>query len=291
MNGTIVLIAIICILAFSVVIFRKRSPKSNKGVEEKQESTTKGKAEYGGKKDDSLERIGYETEKQIAETIKQEIDAGLEGYVLQNLYIPKENGGASEIDAVLICTKGLYVFESKNIAGYIFGDEKHREWTVTLFSGNKTTEKHKLYNPIWQNNTHIRHLKRYLDSSIPVNSVIVFSDRGELKNIPRRTESATIIQARDIKEYLDSIRHSSQDVLTSDEVYDICLKLLQLTIVSEEKQQDHVLSIIEQQETPTICPWCGGRLIVRTAKKGDKAGKMFYGCSNYPKCRYTRNIE
>lgn len=291
MNGTILLIAIICILALFVAIIRKRSPKSDKGFEEKQESATKGKAEYGSKKDDSLERIGYETEKQIAEIIKHELEEGIEGYVLQNLYIPKENGGTSEIDAVLICTKGLYVFESKNIAGYIFGDEKHREWTVTFFSGNKTTEKHKLYNPIWQNNTHIRHLKRYLNSSIPVNSVIVFSDRGELKNIPRRTESATIIQTRDLKEYLNAIRHSSPDLLTSDEVYDICLKLLQLTIVSEEKQQDHVLSIIEQQETPTICPWCGGRLIVRTAKRGDNAGKMFYGCSNYPKCRYTRNIE
>ncbi|MBP3896665.1 MAG: topoisomerase DNA-binding C4 zinc finger domain-containing protein [Mogibacterium sp.] len=28
---------------------------------------------------------------------------------------------------------------------------------------------------------------------------------------------------------------------------------------------------------------------VRTAKKGSIAGTQFYGCSNYPKCKYTRN--
>jgi hypothetical protein len=29
--------------------------------------------------------------------------------------------------------------------------------------------------------------------------------------------------------------------------------------------------------------------IIRTAKKGPNAGTQFYGCSNYPKCKYTRN--
>lgn len=37
-----------------------------------------------------------------------------------------------------------------------------------------------------------------------------------------------------------------------------------------------------------ICPKCGALLILRTAKKGIKLGQQFYGCSNYPKCRYIR---
>ncbi|MCR5805469.1 MAG: topoisomerase DNA-binding C4 zinc finger domain-containing protein [Oscillospiraceae bacterium] len=36
-----------------------------------------------------------------------------------------------------------------------------------------------------------------------------------------------------------------------------------------------------------ICPRCGGRLVLRTAKSGANAGNSFYGCSNFPKCRYT----
>lgn len=37
-----------------------------------------------------------------------------------------------------------------------------------------------------------------------------------------------------------------------------------------------------------ICPRCGGRLVLRVAKKGANAGNSFYGCSNFPKCRYIK---
>lgn len=37
----------------------------------------------------------------------------------------------------------------------------------------------------------------------------------------------------------------------------------------------------------THCPKCGGKLILRTAKKGMNAGNQFYGCSSFPKCRHT----
>ena len=39
-----------------------------------------------------------------------------------------------------------------------------------------------------------------------------------------------------------------------------------------------------------ICPKCGGELVLRTAKKGSKAGNQFYGCSNYPNCKYLKNL-
>ncbi|MBK7731174.1 MAG: restriction endonuclease [Gammaproteobacteria bacterium] len=38
----------------------------------------------------------------------------------------------------------------------------------------------------------------------------------------------------------------------------------------------------------TLCPRCGSRLVLRTAKKGANAGGQFYGCSAFPKCRYTQ---
>ena len=39
------------------------------------------------------------------------------------------------------------------------------------------------------------------------------------------------------------------------------------------------------------CPKCGGTLVLRTASRGTNAGKQFYGCSNYPKCRYMHSAE
>ena len=37
------------------------------------------------------------------------------------------------------------------------------------------------------------------------------------------------------------------------------------------------------------CPRCGSSLVKRTAKKGQYAGQEFWGCSSFPKCRYTKN--
>jgi four helix bundle suffix protein len=39
------------------------------------------------------------------------------------------------------------------------------------------------------------------------------------------------------------------------------------------------------------CPNCGRPMILRTARKGQKAGQPFWGCSGYPDCRGTRMME
>lgn len=46
-------------------------------------------------------------------------------------------------------------------------------------------------------------------------------------------------------------------------------------------------------EIPEICPRCGGRLVRRTARNGERAGKPFLGCDNYRKtgCRHVSNLE
>jgi hypothetical protein len=36
------------------------------------------------------------------------------------------------------------------------------------------------------------------------------------------------------------------------------------------------------------CPKCGASLVFRTVRKGANAGGEFFGCSGFPKCRYTR---
>ncbi|MBR3692099.1 MAG: topoisomerase DNA-binding C4 zinc finger domain-containing protein [Clostridia bacterium] len=38
------------------------------------------------------------------------------------------------------------------------------------------------------------------------------------------------------------------------------------------------------------CPRCNGNLVLRTATRGANAGDQFYGCSNYPKCKYIQSI-
>ena len=40
------------------------------------------------------------------------------------------------------------------------------------------------------------------------------------------------------------------------------------------------------EKTGEVCPECGGELVYRKGRYG-----KFISCSNFPKCRYTRNIE
>ena len=49
----------------------------------------------------------------------------LKGYkrFLFNCYLPKEDGETTEVDVILLHESGIYVFESKNYSGWIFGTE------------------------------------------------------------------------------------------------------------------------------------------------------------------------
>lgn len=47
----------------------------------------------------------------------------------------------------------------------------------------------------------------------------------------------------------------------------------------------------KEVKTNNICPLCGEDLVKRVAKTGYRAGKEFWGCSSFPKCRYIENID
>lgn len=61
-------------------------------------------------------------------------------------------------------------------------------------------------------------------------------------------------------------------------------------IYSLQKAGNKEIIPTQEREESLVCPSCGGELVLRTAKKGSNAGSQFYGCSNYPNCKYTRNI-
>ena len=58
--------------------------------------------------------------------------------------------------------------------------------------------------------------------------------------------------------------------------------------LDKEIKEKHVAQIRNKFSSTDVCPVCGGKLVLRTAKQGHNAGNQFYGCSNYPRCRYTK---
>jgi len=233
----------------------------------------------------------------------------LSGYkrYLFNLYIPKSNGETTELDVVLLHESGIYVLESKNYSGWIFGTETQQYWTQTLPAGKKRSRKNQFYNPIMQNKTHIKWFQTFLaDQTLPFYSYIVFSDRCTLKNITLTSGQHYVVNRYNL---LSAIRQNAAKAgmqLSPDKIDLLYEKLYPLTQVDEAKKIMHIQNIQEkhhkgfakttpdsteiQKDVKTVCPRCGGKLVVRTAAKGNRKGKRFLGCSNYPKCRYTENF-
>ena len=150
---------------------------------------------------------------------------GRKGLTLRNVYVPKENGETSEIDLVYITQKGIFVFESKNYSGWIFGDEKSQFWTAML--PNK--EKNRFYNPIKQNKTHLKWLGNYVGNSIPLFSIIVFSERCELKKIDVETPEIKVIKRDRTYATVRDIWDKTIDVLDTEQINQLYEKLKALT--------------------------------------------------------------
>ena len=47
----------------------------------------------------------------------------------------------------------------------------------------------------------------------------------------------------------------------------------------------------DKSDGKPVCPNCGKPMVLRTARKGQKAGQPFWGCSGFPDCKGTRLAE
>ncbi len=262
------------------------------------------------------EWVGRRGEKLTEKELKRVGRRGFDGKILRNIYLPKENGETSEVDVVYITRKGIFVIESKNYSGWILGDEKSQKWTMSLPNG----QKNQFYNPIKQNRTHVKWMRKTVGGGIPLFSIIVFSERCELKKIGVESENVWVIKRGRFSRTIRTIWDSVPDAISDERVQSMYETLGNLTNVDKATKQAHVESIdnrfrkqktsdtnilpsekdVEEpiewraqqdNESVKICPRCGSELVLRTAKKGTNAGNQFYGCSRFPKCRFIQNKD
>lgn len=96
-----------------------------------------------------------------------------------DLYLPRPDGeGTAQIDHLVLSPYGIFVVETKNLSGWIFGREREPRWTQVLAGGIKTT----FQNPLRQNYSHIEALRCFLN--LPTDlflSVIFLPGDCELK--------------------------------------------------------------------------------------------------------------
>lgn len=198
-------------------------------------------------------------------------------HLIKNVTLPTEDG-TTQIDHILVSSKGIFVLETKNMKGWIFGSEKQRQWTQKVFKHTS-----KFQNPLHQNYKHTKTLSSCLD--IPdskIFSVIVFVGDSEFKT--EMPENVTYAGG-----FIRYINSKQETILSATEIRLAIQKIetgrLKPSIKTHREHAQHVKDIKVQKAFGKSCPKCGSTMVHRVSKKGANAGNKFWGCSQFPKCR------
>lgn len=161
---------------------------------------------------------------------------GMEGEVVRNVYVPKKKEGEfSEIDVCWVTQKGVFVIESKNYSGWIFGDDEQANWTVTFPNGSKK----RFYNPVKQNKTHVKWLRNELGEDVPLFPVVAFSERCELKKLDVKGDMPVVKRNR-LRKTVRGIWDGAPDSLDEERAAAITARLRELADVTKEDKERHV---------------------------------------------------
>ncbi len=193
-----------------------------------------------------------------------------------NVIIPAKSG-TTQIDHILVSPYGLFIVETKNIKGWIFGSENQSKWTQTLYR-----KKYSFQNPLRQTFRQKKTLSDFLDIDESIMHIVVY--------FVGDCQFKTPLPANVLKSGLGRYIKKFRNRVLSPEGVDRLIRALEKHVSeSSLTTRDHVRSLRERHASSTVCPRCGSNLIVRTAKKGPNAGSKFLGCENYPRCRFTKN--
>lgn len=213
-------------------------------------------------------------EKKVDSKLNPLLFGRVEHRQINNLVIVDDNGKSHQIDHIEIRENGIFCIETKNYIGWIFGNENSDKWTQTLYTG----EKHQFLNPLKQNKSHCYHISKIIGKKYIVNSLVVMAN-----NNADKVNISNVINLNDLKKYLKKFDNGVR--LSIDEMNMLHNKLLESS--TKMSNREHVKNIKNTQKEleQNICPRCGGKLVLRNGANGP-----FYGCSNFPNCKFTKKV-
>ena len=133
-------------------------------------------------------------------------------HILKNITLPKTfTLGTSQIDTVVVSEYGIFPIETKNYRGTIYVKPNQKYWKQVFKHSSFS-----LYNPLWQNRTHISVLNTHI--RLPkgfLHSIIVFAGSAQLKGhcLPKNITSSLGC--------LFYIKHFKEKIISKAEVQNI----------------------------------------------------------------------
>lgn len=249
---------------------------------------------------------GIAGEKNIAFELK---NSHMPMYILHDIYLESDDLNA-QIDYLVFTRKLCFVIECKNLYGNITIDA-NGNFVRTMYFGTRKVQEG-LYSPITQNVRHLELMKKIklestdsivkkamIKSAFPLiyQSVVVLANPKTILNdrYAKKEVRNQVIRADQLVKYIKTLNDSSKEASFSDEeMLAWAQSFLTLSRPNDKTylnkyDQYKIESNSEEKKESTdsmICPRCGGKLIQRKGKFGE-----FIGCSNFPKCRYTSQIN
>lgn len=211
-------------------------------------------------------------------------------YITLNDVLLPTRYGTTQIDHIVVSPYGVFVIETKNYKGWIFGHQDSEEWKQSLRGKKRifgwSSEQYKLRNPIRQNLSHFKAVRAILRDlgDFTVIPIVAFSDSAVLHIT---SPNHIVINWSNLRSVIKSY---DTPCISPENVQRIVSRLSTMNITTEGSRERHAHQVQTIQQNRDIaianlrCPKCGGYLVERKGKYG-----IFWGCSNYPKCRFTHN--
>lgn len=169
----------------------------------------------------------------IGEKEVNQVLSKLSGYKLLSDIMIKREIGTSQIDHILIGKKGIFVIETKDYSGSIYGEQYSKYW-IQMINRNKN----QFYNPIRQNYGHIKALEEYIGRKGIFISVIVFTNKSNLKKVKTETP---VIQLKKLKKFIR--KYPSDIKLSKEEIECIYNSIKKGNVHSNRARKKHVKRI------------------------------------------------
>lgn len=200
--------------------------------------------------DRRIEEIGRAGEKRVSCILRDIPNSTL----LTNLLIP-HSSGTSEIDAVLVTAKCIFLIEVKNYASssIITGSKIRFEWQQTIKRRNATPLKRRFYNPIRQSKVALTNLVTFLrQKGIRIqeshcHSIIVFNSGCTLKKVPPPEKSFTVTQEHLLRSILLRRTKARKALFSPSEIKTIT-QALQRTANSSKRQKKKHIALAKRAE-------------------------------------------
>lgn len=160
-------------------------------------------------------------------------------YVAMDNILLKTKTGSTELDHVVVSMYGIFVIETKNYSGTVYGDEKYKNWKHYDKSGKERS----FYSPIKQNAGHVGTLRRAikLDESVFI-PIVVFCGDAKL-NLEVTTP---VVQ---LNKLTQTIKSYKKKIFTKDEVKAIVKDIKSNNMDSMMARKKHIKHVKSKQNS------------------------------------------